>query len=332
MRKGMKWLALLLTLIMGMNAALFAMAEETAEWPVDTQEAFGATDEVASEEEAATGEQSNPEEELEQPETSDEPEEPTETETSDESEAPAEQETPVEDSSDAVAMFSAQVSIRLANEGQLYYGDSVRLEAEVTEANGEYTVCWQYYEEANIGSDVDPWVTIAIGDAYTMIVTEENAALTYRVVLEDTVFSAEFRLPEVMARPDEEPMIEDEPETEDELAAEEEPETTEEDLATEEEPEIPMSLEDMLDPNRNIQIHAEWNGERLHFGDTMTMVAELNGYDNAVYTLQWMMSVDGAEWVQVDGATEARYEITVTEDNWRNFWRVDVTVTDVLPG
>ena len=90
------------------------------------------------------------------------------------------------------------------------------------------------------------------------------------------------------------------------------------------------TIEDMLDPNRTIDIYADWGGGELYFGDESTLIAVLHGYDNAVYTVQWQTSRDGAEWQDIEGATETRYTMIVTEENYLDYWRVVVTITDVL--
>lgn len=89
------------------------------------------------------------------------------------------------------------------------------------------------------------------------------------------------------------------------------------------------SLADQLDPNRWIDIYADWEGEGLYLGSKVTLMAVLHGYDNAVYTLQWQESPDDVHWTDMEGATAAKIEIVLDEYNWANFWRVAVVITDV---
>ena len=89
------------------------------------------------------------------------------------------------------------------------------------------------------------------------------------------------------------------------------------------------TLEDQLDPNRKIDIYARWEGDALAFGDTATLYASLTGYDNVEYALQWQTSKDNASWTDVPGATGASCSVTVTEDNYLDYWRVVVSVSDV---
>ena len=89
------------------------------------------------------------------------------------------------------------------------------------------------------------------------------------------------------------------------------------------------SIEDELDPNRHIDIYADWGGDELHYGDAATMIAVLYGYENAEYTVQWQTSPDSVNWTDVPGATDTRYELVVTEENHLDYWRLVVTITDI---
>ena len=279
-------------------------------------------------------------------------------------EKPEAEVTPAPTAAPTQTPFTAKVKIELENKGQIYFGDKVILKAKVKQANAEYTVRWEYY---NVNADIEhgenPWVLAHKGEKYEFTVNEENAKLTYRLVINDEVFVKDYELPEVKAKPVEEPEETAEPQEDEEVAEPEEdsdeentePEETEEPTevpdepdeseATEEpaKPEAPevsaepkateqpaLNLEDELDPNRSIAIRAEWEGEELHFGDDVTLIAELSGYEGAVYTIQWQSSKDEVKWTDVDGATEESYVMTVTEDNYQDFWRVIVTVTDIV--
>ena len=148
--------------------------------------------------------------------------------------------------------------------------------------------------------------------------------------------------PEVTEEPTEEPEVEETEPTEDpapeateEPTEEPAPEVTEEPTeepapeATEEPIEEP---EAELNPDRDIKVTAAWEGEELYFGDLVTLTAELIGYENAVYIVQWQTSEDGVNWTDVEGATELIYEFAVTEENCQNYWRLIVNVTGVLVG
>ena len=89
------------------------------------------------------------------------------------------------------------------------------------------------------------------------------------------------------------------------------------------------TIEDALDPNRTIDLYATWGEGELTDGTEATMIAVLNGYDNVEYALQWQTSEDNVNWTDVPGATESRCTVVVTQDNYLDYWRVMVTVTDV---
>ena len=76
--------------------------------------------------------------------------------------------------------FTGKAKIKLENDGEIYYGDTVVLKAVVTDANTAYQIRWEFYDE-----DDSEWKAISgvNGDTYKFTLTEENAGLVYRVVL-----------------------------------------------------------------------------------------------------------------------------------------------------
>ena len=90
-----------------------------------------------------------------------------------------------------------------------------------------------------------------------------------------------------------------------------------------------LTIAEQLDSKRKITVKAEWDGEELYFGDTATLKATLSGYDNAVYTIKWQTSKDGNKWEDIKGAEGAELKVTVTEDNYMNYWRALVVVTAI---
>ena len=56
----------------------------------------------------------------------------------------------------------------------------------------------------------------------------------------------------------------------------------------------------------------------------------MTGYDTLVYTVQWQYSLDGGDWIDVEGATGMTMDMEITLDNYKYFWRVVVRVVDVL--
>jgi hypothetical protein len=89
-------------------------------------------------------------------------------------------------------------------------------------------------------------------------------------------------------------------------------------------------IEDELNSERSVSVYAVYDGETLAFGDTVTLIAVLNGYENTTTTIQWQSSTDNANWSDINGADATTYTFTVTENNYRNFWRVAVTINGVI--
>jgi len=93
---------------------------------------------------------------------------------------------------------------------------------------------------------------------------------------------------------------------------------------------IVMSVIDELNPDRRMDVYADWGGDTLYFGDSAMLIAVPYGYDNAVYTVQWQTSADNTNWEAVPNGNSLRCEVVVTQDNYMNYWRIQVTVEDIL--
>lgn len=68
------------------------------------------------------------------------------------------------------------ISIRMENTGDIYYGDTVTLKADVYNAESGYSIIWEVLTE-------DGWEKVGSGEKYSFTVTEANAANQYRAVL-----------------------------------------------------------------------------------------------------------------------------------------------------
>lgn len=88
------------------------------------------------------------------------------------------------------------------------------------------------------------------------------------------------------------------------------------------------SIYDQLDPDRRIDIYVSYEGEELDFGVEATLTAVPKGYEAVIYTLQWQTSKDDVTWEDIPGATEAQYTVTVTEENYMDYWRVLVIIDE----
>jgi len=97
-------------------------------------------------------------------------------------------------------------------------------------------------------------------------------------------------------------------------------------------PEGAKKLSEIVDeqfPDRSIHIYAMFDGDYLNIGDSVTLIAVLNGYEGLVYHYQWQVASAG-EWNDVSDAQDSAYTFTLTEENASNQWRIVVTITDVL--
>lgn len=96
-------------------------------------------------------------------------------------------------------------------------------------------------------------------------------------------------------------------------------------------PEGAKKLSEIVDeqfPNRSIHIYAMFDGDYLNIGDSVTLIAVLNGYEGLVYHYQWQVASAGG-WSDISGAQDSAYAFKLTEENASSQWRIVVTITDV---
>lgn len=89
-------------------------------------------------------------------------------------------------------------------------------------------------------------------------------------------------------------------------------------------------IEDELNAECSVSVYAAFDGDTLSFGDAVTLIAVLHGYENTTVAIQWQSSADNASWADIAGANASTYTFTVTESNYRSFWRVAVTINGVI--
>ena len=75
---------------------------------------------------------------------------------------------------------------------------------------------------------------------------------------------------------------------------------------------------------RSVKLHVSWDTEIHEIGSTAHVVAELKGYENIDYSLQWQNSPDAEVWTDVIGETGDSIDVTLTEENDDYFWRIVV--------
>lgn len=89
-------------------------------------------------------------------------------------------------------------------------------------------------------------------------------------------------------------------------------------------------IAEALDENRSISLSFTNVPEGgYNIGDTATLHADVQGYDNVNYTIQWRWSTDDATWNNCEGKTGDTMSVVLTEENCRYYWNVLVTITGV---
>lgn len=95
-----------------------------------------------------------------------------------------------------------------------------------------------------------------------------------------------------------------------------EDEVTIEETPLEEEAEI----ENDLSADRHVSLHFSWAGEVLHWGDRITLIADLQGFEGLNYELTWQYSTDNANWH--DWSSNS---FILDKENYYWYWRLSVT-------
>ena len=83
-----------------------------------------------------------------------------------------------------------------------------------------------------------------------------------------------------------------------------------------------------MNENRSISIYIVAEQE-IHFGDKVTLVAVLKGYDDCVFIAQWQVSSDNENWFDITGENMLTYTFEINSDNYANYWRIVIEITAV---
>lgn len=75
-------------------------------------------------------------------------------------------------------------------------------------------------------------------------------------------------------------------------------------------------------PERSIKVTLKHDGNVIYYGDKVTLVAELVGYDDVPVTLQWLLNGE-----PVEGAVTLEYTFIVTPETV-GAWQLAVTTPD----
>lgn len=75
-------------------------------------------------------------------------------------------------------------------------------------------------------------------------------------------------------------------------------------------------------PERSIKVTLKHDGDVIYYGDKVTLIAELVGYDDVPVTLQWLLNGE-----PVEGAVTLEYTFIVTPETV-GAWQLAVTTPD----
>ena len=96
------------------------------------------------------------------------------------------------------------------------------------------------------------------------------------------------------------------------------------------EPENPEETENRpeseIKPERHITVDVTWDVPEPVIGDTAHFIANLEGYDELNYTVQWQYSPDDNIWYDIPNETKTTMDVVVTEENNTVYWRILVFV------
>ena len=233
-----------------------------------------------------------------------------------------------------------------ANGENFHIGDTVTLKAESESVLGDM-VAWQ----TKVGND-GSWKGAGYGGTLTVELTAENNNSAYRFRMEDGNYSSEYVLT-AAAETTEETKETEEAEVAEEAAVEEaeeaeteNTEVAEETEAEESEAEETETAEDAEAVNtetaeeteneeaeeteepeeRKVSFSYFWDDEEPSIGSIVHMKAEVIGYEDIDYTLQWQYSEDPETfgWTDYPGANGETFDLQITEENNNFFWRVSV--------
>ena len=69
-----------------------------------------------------------------------------------------------------------------------------------------------------------------------------------------------------------------------------------------------------------------WDDEVPSFGSVAHLDAVLDGFEDLDFSLQWQYSEDNLSWTDVEGGTQSRMDMVITEENYLYYWRVMVYI------
>ena len=79
---------------------------------------------------------------------------------------------------------------------------------------------------------------------------------------------------------------------------------------------------------RSISVNVTFDTPNPVIGDTAHFCANLEGYENLNYTMQWQYSTDHEQWNDITGETKKTMDVVVTKENNVVYWRIVVYVEE----
>lgn len=190
--------------------------------------------------------------------------------------------------------------------------DTITLKANAdTELDDK--VAWQTKVQNEEGEEA--WENIGYGATLTVKLTKDNINSIFRFKMEGENTSDEFQLGKIVEETEEPEEATEGEEAEEEVTAEE----TEESEDDEEEasyiemfPEISIDLKE--DP--------------ITYRTEAYLTAVLDGITEDGIMIQWQISADREEWIDLEGETNSQLSITLSDDNRQYHWRVVVRIAE----
>lgn len=68
--------------------------------------------------------------------------------------------------------------------------------------------------------------------------------------------------------------------------------------------------------------------EEAEAGTEVVLSTELQGFGDAEVTFRWQYSVDGSDWMDIEGANADSYSFELTEETVQYYWRVIVSTNE----
>ncbi len=177
--------------------------------------------------------------------------------------------------------------------------------------------------------------TLAQDKVYTItLTTEQEEPVPFTVQISEKIEEEPAEEPEV--EPAEEQVTDTTGESEEKTAEEdaETPAESTEEAEKREETDLGLEGSEIADEQKNfvipdadsVDFTITFDEEEPTIGCVAHFKAELTGYDDIIYKLQWQKSLDRQNWEDEPGADQETMDVLMTEDNCEYYWRLKVII------